>query len=166
MPITWGGTLTPRVRACIGMVRSTKQPFPIACCRWRGQLQTSNNFEQTSNLSRCRWCGQKATEGYPARRFAVSVSVQGIARHPGAHGAVASSKPEDYGSNGGGRGRTSLTTQYIVLRTAMSSLCRGRAESRVCIRYFLLVSNRPPTLQHDDILKSENMNSALSYRYL
>ena len=75
-------------------------------------------------------------------------------------------RQEDYGSNGGGRGRTSLTTQYIVLRTAMSSLCRGRAESRVCIRYFLLVSNRPPTLQHDDILKSENMNSALSYRYL
>ena len=24
----WGGTLTPRVRACIGMVRSTKQSFP------------------------------------------------------------------------------------------------------------------------------------------
>ena len=26
--VIWGGTLTPRVRACIGMVRSTKQSFP------------------------------------------------------------------------------------------------------------------------------------------
>ena len=27
-PSHWGGTPKPRVRACIGMVRSTKQPFP------------------------------------------------------------------------------------------------------------------------------------------
>ena len=27
-PLDWGGTLTPRVRACIGMVRSPKANFP------------------------------------------------------------------------------------------------------------------------------------------
>ena len=49
MPISWGGTLTPRVRACTGMVRSTKQPFPIG-----RNLRRNGTDPQMSSAGRTR----------------------------------------------------------------------------------------------------------------
>jgi hypothetical protein len=112
-------------------------------------------------------CGEKATEGYPAHFvFAVSVSVQGIARTV----QLRPRQTMELGSNRKPRGRTvyqqfTHSNQYMYADCNEQSVSRLRRACAYATSYTSLTE--PPTLQYDVILrKSDETTSALSDRYL